>query len=75
MARFLQAGDGYLCDACKRKRRGAKENLETSRRKLEDMVAYHLRSGRENLGQNLCVLAQSRLVDKLIIEEMLLGNH
>lgn len=43
-------------------------------RKLEAMVLDHMESGELNLGANTSILAQSNLIDKLVVDEMMLDE-
>lgn len=48
------------------------ENLAVERRKLEMMIIDMFARGRENLGADPLVLEQSRRLDQLVVDEMLL---
>lgn len=49
-------------------------NFLEEQRKLEAMVLAHMESGELNLGTNTSILAQSNLIDKLVVDEMMLDE-
>lgn len=56
------------------RRKTSFNNFLEEQRKLEAMVLAHLESGEYNLGENNKILAQSNLIDKLVVDEMMLDE-
>jgi hypothetical protein len=53
-----------------------RHQFQQERKKLEDMVAARFRTGHINMGADLCILKQSDLLDRLVVNEMELEeNH
>ncbi len=47
-----------------------RQEFQQEQKKLEDMVANRFKSGHINMGADLCILRQSDLLDKLVVNEM-----
>ena len=55
-------------------RRRILSELFREQRKLEAMVMEHFESGNRNMGNNKKILMQSGLLDKLVVDEMMLNE-
>ncbi len=52
-----------------------RRQLQLERKKLEDMVAARFKNGNINMGADLCILKQSDLLDKFVVNEMELEEY
>lgn len=63
------------CTALDLERVKIRREFQQEQKKLEDMVANRFRSGHINMGADLCILRQSDLLDKLVVNEMELEEY
>ncbi len=63
------------CTVLDLERARIRRQFQQERKKLEDMVAARFKSGDINMGADLCILKQSDLLDKLVVNEMELEEY
>ena len=60
------------CAGIRAQRKVLMDSLAAERRKLEAMIVELFSKGRENLGTDQRILEQSRKLDQLVVDEMML---
>lgn len=60
------------CAGIRAQRKVLLDSLATERHKLETMIMELFAKGRENLGTDRRILEQSRKLDQLVVDEMML---
>lgn len=63
------------CTVLDLERARIRRQFQLERKKLEDMVTARFERGHSNMGADLCILKQSDLLDKLVINEMELEEY